>query len=39
MGEKYKKKLSEIDAIVVTPDKIVYSKPDNTKKNYKINDK
>jgi 2'-5' RNA ligase len=36
MGEKYKKKLSEIDAIVVTPDKIVYSKPNGKKKNYKI---
>jgi 2'-5' RNA ligase len=37
MGEKYKKKLSEIDAIVVTPDKIVYSKPNGKKKKYKIN--
>lgn len=35
-ADKYIKKLSDIEPIIVSPDKIVYSKPDGSKKNYKI---
>lgn len=36
MGDKYKKKMKDIDPIIITPNKILYSKPDGTKKSYKI---
>lgn len=35
-ADKYKKKMKGVEPIVVTPDKILYSKPDGTKKNYDI---
>lgn len=35
-GNDYTKKLSKEDSLVVKPNKIVYSKPDGTKKEYKI---
>ena len=36
MGKKYKEKMKNIDPIVVKPNEILYSKPDGTKKRYKI---
>lgn len=36
MADKYKKMMKDIDPIIVTPQEILYSKPDGTKKSYKI---
>jgi len=36
MADKYKKKMKDIEAIMVKPDKIVYSKPDGSRKDYSI---
>lgn len=35
-SEKYKKLMSDVEPIHVTPEEILYSKPDGTKKKYKI---
>jgi 2'-5' RNA ligase len=35
-ADKYIKKLSDIEPIIVTPDTVVYSKPDGSKKKYKL---
>lgn len=36
LGEKYKKKMKDIEPIVVIPNNILYSKPDGTKKTYEL---
>jgi len=36
-GEKYKRTLSDDDMRVIKPSKVIYSKPDGTKKEYVIN--
>jgi 2'-5' RNA ligase len=36
MADKYKKKMKDIEPIIVTPKEILYSKPDGKKKHYKI---
>ena len=36
MADKYKNMMKDIEPIIATPEKILYSKPDGTKKSYKI---
>lgn len=36
MGDKYKNKLKNINPLTVIPDKLLYSKPDGTKKSYHL---